>query len=58
MSMKKYVNGKYVKMTKAESEELRARLPEIPAPVKTVIERRVEALERLLDIIKKLLKID
>ncbi len=36
--MKKFVNGKYIKMTKAEIEELKAKASEIPEPQETVEE--------------------
>ncbi len=36
--MKKFVNGKYIKMTKAEIEELKASTAEPPEPQETVEE--------------------
>jgi hypothetical protein len=50
--MKKYVNGKYIKMTKAEIEELKAKMPEIPAPIKTEMEERLEKLEAVFGDLK------
>lgn len=51
--MKKYINGKYVEMTQAEIDEMKDRMPEIPAPVKTKIEERVEVLESLFGLAEK-----
>jgi hypothetical protein len=56
--MKKYINGKYVKMTKAEIEELKARSDETPEPVKTELEKRLEKLEHFYDKVGKLLNIE
>lgn len=49
--MKKYINGKYVKMTKAEIEELKARSDETPEPQETVEEliAKIEASRREQD---------
>ena len=44
--MKKYVNGKYVEMTQAEIEELKAKMPEIPQQVKSKIEERLDDIEK------------
>lgn len=46
--MKKYINGKYIKMTKAEIEELKARSDETPEPQETVEEliAKIEAAQR------------
>ena len=61
--MKKFVNGKYVKMTKAEIEELKARSDETPAPQETVEEliakleasrrEQDELMERLRSMVKQ-----
>lgn len=42
-SMKKYENGKYVKMTKAEIEEMKAKMPQPPV---LTYEERVNAAIR------------
>lgn len=42
-SMKKYVNGKYIEMTKAEIEEMQANAPQLPA---LTYEERVNAAIR------------
>jgi FtsZ-binding cell division protein ZapB len=49
--MKKFVNGKYVEMTKKEIEELKARSDEIPEPQETVEEliAKIEASRREQD---------
>lgn len=49
--MKKFVNGKYVEMTKAEIEELKARSDEILEPQETVEEliAKIEASRREQD---------
>ena len=49
--MKKYINGKYVEMTKAEIEELKAISDETPAPQETVEElvAKIEASRREQD---------
>jgi ribosomal protein S19E (S16A) len=44
--MKKCVNGKYIEMTAKEIEEREAMEPEIPKPVKTEIEKRVDEIEK------------
>lgn len=41
--MKKCVNGKYIEMTAEEIEELKAKMPEIPAVSKTQGDR-IEAM--------------
>lgn len=49
--MKKYVNGKYIEMTAEEIEEMKAMMPEIPAPQETVEEliAKIEASRREQD---------
>lgn len=56
--MKKYVNGKYVKMTKAEIEEMKAKMPPVPEHVKTEFEERVERVEQFISKIKSMFNID
>ena len=51
-SMKKYINGKYVKMTKAEIEELNAKI-EDATEQKDPTEERIERLESLLVEVKE-----
>ena len=50
--MKKFVNGKYVKMTKAEIEELNAKIEDAPEQ-KDPTEERIERLESLLGEVKE-----
>lgn len=49
--MKKYVNGKYIEMTLAEIEELKASANETPEPQETVEEliAKIEASRREQD---------
>ena len=49
--MKKYINGKYIEMTDAEIEELKARSDETSAPQETVEEliAKLEASRREQD---------
>jgi FtsZ-binding cell division protein ZapB len=49
--MKKYINGKYIEMTKAEIEELKTRSDEILEPQETVEEliAKIEASRREQD---------
>lgn len=56
--MKKYVNGKYIEMTAEEIEEMKAKMPEIPEQVKTKIEERVEKVEKFIDKITTLFRIE
>lgn len=50
--MKKYINGKYVKMTKAEIEELNAKI-EDATEQKDPTEERIERLESLFGEVKE-----
>lgn len=49
--MKKYINGEYVEMTKAEIEELKAKIEDAPEPQETVEEliAKIEASRREQD---------
>jgi hypothetical protein len=56
--MRKYVDGEYLDMTEEEIQEMKDRMPPIPERVKTEIEKRVEILEKIIEKIKSLFRID
>ena len=47
--MRKYFNGKYVEMTQAEIEELKAKAPEIVEGIKDETAERLEKIEKALE---------
>ena len=47
--MKKFINGKYIEMTQAEIEELKAKAPEIVEDIKDETAERLEKIEKALE---------